>query len=132
MEKSLKIALYAMMGMSAVLSVFQMKTGDASIVIPWCYVLVGIAAIAAVVFPIIRMASDIKSAKNSLMGLIALLAIFGISYSLASSEILPSYEGYVDDEAKVKLIGGSIYAFYFLAIGAIGSTIYSEVSGMLK
>ena len=133
MEKIITTSLYAMMGISALLSILQIMgfTGEA-MVISWCYLLVVIAAVAAIAFPMIRMVSDFQSAKNSLMGVGVLFVVFGLAYALASSEILPSFENYVKDAGKVKMIGGSIIAFYILAVGAIGSVIYSEVSSMLK
>ena len=133
MEKIISIALYVMMVISVLLAVlFVTDTTSEELIIMWCYLLVGVAALSAVVFPIIRMAQDFTSAKNSLIGVGALLVVFGVSYSLASSEVLSSYEEYLTDEGSIKMIGGSIIAFYILAAGAIGSAIYSEVSSMMK
>ena len=100
---------------------------------PITLVILGIAAaVAAVVFPVIRMAQDPKSAKGALIGIVALVAVFGLSYVLADSEVIPSFEKYISDEGTSKIIGASIISFYVLALGAIGAAIYAEISSMLK
>ncbi|NQY08018.1 MAG: hypothetical protein HRT71_00680 [Flavobacteriales bacterium] len=145
MEKKLSILLYVLMGLSVVLSIFLFSADidvegtdpdrggmPVELILDFCYILVGIAVAAAIIFPAVKMAQDVKSAKSSLMSFAGLLVIFGVSYALASSEVLKSYEEYVTDEAVVKRVGAAINAFYVLAVGTIGATIYSEVSSYMK
>ncbi|MBL4655722.1 MAG: hypothetical protein COC01_08780 [Bacteroidetes bacterium] len=90
------------------------------------YMFLAVAALGAVAFPIIQMAKNPKGARSSIIGVVAILIIFGISYIMASDEPISKFE------ANYKMVGGAIISMYILGIGAIGSIVYVEVSKMFK
>ena len=94
-----------------------------------CYILLGIAVAAAVIFPIMQLAQNPKGAKGALIGIVLLAAVIGISFAL-SSDINPSKMEISPDDAKK--VGAGLYAVYILGAVAIISMIYSEVSKMIK
>ena len=116
-NKLFSTILIALLGLSAVLSIlFFADVVSEGLLITWCYLLLAIAAVTAVVFPIITMAQNPKGAKNALIGVVGLVVVVGISYAVAGSK-----------QSETGLI-----AFYIMGAGAIGAVIFAEVSKMLK
>ena len=101
----------------------------------WAYALTGIAVGLTVIFPVIQMISNPKNAKKSLLGVVALVVVVGISYVMASSELLgivdPELIEY-DEPATLKYAGMMLHSIYVLAGLAIVAMIYSEISKIFK
>ena len=133
-NKLFSIILMVLLGGSALLSLlFAFDVVSEGMLITWCYILLGIAAVTAVVFPLITMAQNPKGAKNALIGVVALVAICGIGYAMAGNEVHIDYEGILlADEGTSQLSEAALIAFYILGAGAIGSIIFAEVSKMFK
>jgi len=133
-NKLFSIILIALLGLSALLSLlFMVDVISEGLLITWCYILLAIAAVAAIVFPLITMAQNPKGAKNALIGVGALLVIGVLAYVMSSGVETLDHDGKIlatASEAKMSQAG--LIAFYILAAGAIGSIIYAEVSKMLK
>ena len=123
-----------LLGLSAVLSVlFFVNVISEGLLIMWCYVLLGIASVAAIVFPLINMAQNPKSAKNALIGVVALAIVCGIGYALAGSEEFFTLDGkLLADASSSKYSEAGLIAFYIMGAAAIVAVIYAEISKMLK
>jgi len=126
--------LYALMGISVLLAaLFFAGFGvTESGLIIWSYMLAGIAAATAVLFPIVYLVQNPKKAKGALFSVAALLTIFGIAWLFASGDVLDSYEKYDIDEVVSRRVGMGLIAMYILGFGAIGAIIYSAVSRLMK
>ena len=133
-NKLFSTILIALLGLSAVLSIlFFAGVVSEGLLITWCYILLAIAAVTAVVFPVITMAQNPKGAKNALIGVVALVVVVGISYALAGSEEYFTLDGVLlADASTSKQSGAGLIAFYIMGAGAIGAVIFAEVSKMLK
>ena len=133
LSKPLSIVLYALMGISVLLTLlFYLGVFSESLLISWTYVLIAIASLAAVVFPVMFLIKNPKQAKGVLIAVGGMVVVFGISYALATDEILHSYEKYSVDGATSRNVGMGLIAMYLLGAGAVGAIIYSTISGMLK
>ncbi len=131
-DKLMNIIRLSLLGLSAVLGIlFYLEAVSESLLITWCYILLIVSAAAAVIFPVLLMAQNPKKAKMTLIGVGALVLVFGISYGIAGSEVLPAYKDIVT-ESSSKMVGAGIITFYLLGLGAIGAAVYSEVSKMFK
>ena len=86
------------------------------------YALVGIAALAAIVFPIIQMFGNIKKAIPALIGVAVLVIIVLFSYSISSNEV---YEN--AGSVTSQWVGGGIRATMILIGLAFFSAIFTEV-----
>lgn len=95
-----------------------------------CYILFAVAALAAVVFPVLQLIQNPKNAKGALIGIGALVVVLGISYLLASDVNPTKMEDVTAETAK--RVGTGLYAFYILGIVAVAATVYSEVSKLFK
>ncbi len=132
--KLFKIILAALVGLSAILSVlFMVDLIGEGLLIMWCYILIGIATVSAIVFPILTMAQNPKKAKNALIGVVALLVICGLGYAFAGNEIHVDIDGItLADEGSSQKSEAGLIAFYILVVVAIGSIVFAEVSKMFK
>ncbi|MBE7443418.1 MAG: hypothetical protein HS119_13305 [Flavobacteriales bacterium] len=128
------IILIALMGLSAILSIlFFVGVISEGLLLTWCYVLFGIAAIAAIVFPLINMVQNPKGAKNALIGVVTLVVVFALGYAMASGEESFTIDGVLlADSATSKLSEAGLIAFYIMGAAAIAAVVYAEVSKMLK
>ena len=96
------------------------------------YLLLLVAVVSMVAFPLIYSIKHPKGATKSLLGIGAIFALFAICYAFSSSEVLPEYSKYGVGSNEVKLIGASLRTLYVLGIGGILFAIYAEVSKFLK
>jgi hypothetical protein len=96
------------------------------------YVLLAVAVLAAIVFPIVNGIKSPKELKGSLIGLGVLLVIFGISYAISGSEVSSRQMSLGVDETEMKLIGAGIVMFYITLVLSIVGLIYSEISKAIK
>ncbi|MGE0561318.1 MAG: hypothetical protein AB7O47_05840 [Flavobacteriales bacterium] len=133
-NKLYRIILIALLGLSAVLSVlFFVGAVSEGLLITWCYILFGIATLAAIVFPLLNMVQNPKGAKNALIGVVALLVVCGVGYALAGNEEFFTHDGkLLADAATSQKSEAGLIAFYIMGAAAIGAVIYAEVSKMLK
>lgn len=95
------------------------------------YVLVIVAALAAIILPLIKSLDNPASLGKSLLGVLAIFVVFLIGYLISSSEVEP-YVKYNISSTTSKLVGGSLIALYILGAIAFVSIIYTEISKALK
>jgi hypothetical protein len=132
-SKISSISLYATMGISVLLSVlFFTETISESLLIQWCYALVGVAAVLAIVFPVVNTIANPKDAKSIFAGIGALLLVVVVSYILAGDEVLPKYEQYGTTASSSKWVSTGLIMFYLLSAIAVGITIFAEVYKIFK
>ena len=93
------------------------------------YVLLGVATISAIVFPLLNMIKNIKKAKTTIIGLLVFAVIMFVGYSLSTDEV---YQGFNVTPFQSQLIGGSILATIMLALLAVAAIIYTEISKLFR
>ena len=97
------------------------------------YLLLFLAAITAVVFPILDVINNPKEIAKSGISVAGLAILFVLSYVLSGSEITAKYMiGGVTTEFTSKMIGAGLIMFYFVLFLSIAAMIYSEISKALK
>jgi len=144
-NKLFKIIAYSLLGLSALLGIyfFAVTEFDLSpngnvptttgVMLNYTYILTIIAALTAIVFSVIGMAQNPKKAKSALIGIAAIVLVCVIGYLLAGNEAHIDLEGNVlADAATSQKSEAGLIAFYILAVGAIGSIIFAEVSKIFK
>ncbi len=99
----------------------------------WIFYILLFASIAtAVVFPLLHAAKTPGTFKKSLIGIGALVVVFGISYALSGSSVTAKQMAMGVDESSSKLIGAGLVMFYFVLFGSVIGIIYSEISKAIK
>ena len=96
------------------------------------YILIAAAAITAIAFPIKHLISHPKKAKQVGIGLGTLLIIYIIALLIASDEVTDHFMKFDVTESQSRQVGAGLIVFYVLAVGAILTTLYTEVSKMLN
>ena len=125
--------LFSLLGISGLMYIlFVLEVVPGSLMLNWCFILLGIAALVSIVFPIIGMANNFSKAKGSLIGVGALVLIFIISYFMSSSEVYNVSEGVVVEGAVSKKSEAGLITLYFMFFIAIGAIVYTEISKAFK
>jgi hypothetical protein len=100
------------------------------------FALMFLAALAALVFGVVQLASSPKGAMKGIIGLVAVVVLFFIIYSAADPdpamlERMAESE-FVVNEGQSKAITGAIWTAIILAGGAIVATAISEIINFFK
>jgi formate-dependent nitrite reductase membrane component NrfD len=103
-------------------------------ILRWAYVLFIIAAAISLIFPIIFMAGNLRSAKRlGIVIVIAAVLIF-ISNRLADDQVLNliQYSGPDNVPGTLKTVGTFLIFTYILGIVAILSILYSAIANLFR
>ena len=92
-----------------------------STLLNWAYILCGIAIIAAIIFPVIRLFTRPKQAMKSFIGLAGVVVVILIGYALADG--VPSMLIFSDT---------ILYTMYFLFAAAILAILGTEIYRRMK
>ena len=107
----------------AIISIFA----PLNVGLPIMYVLMILAILGALLFPLAYMIKHPKESKMTFLGILALLAIFLIGWVFSSSEVTEKYELLNVNATESKLIGGSLIAAYIIGFLAIVFTVGSQI-----
>lgn len=132
-SKIISILLYVLMGIGALLGVlFYSGVVTETALMYYCYILLTIAILAAVVFAVVGLVSNPKGARGALIGIVALVIVIGIAYAVAGDEMLPKYEAFIDSPSESKWISAGLISFYILGGLAILATVFSSINRVIK
>lgn len=96
------------------------------------YILMVVAIVGVVVFPIIQMVGDLKAAKGTLFSVLGLLALFFVAYAISPAETGAFYDKMNVSPNLAKAIGGGLIATYVVFAGVLISIAYSQISTWFK
>ena len=96
------------------------------------YIMVIAGAGIALYFGVMKLIRNIENARKTIYTIIGLCFVFLISYLIASSEVLPSFEKYNISSGVSKQVGMGLNVFYLLGLAGIGSIIFAEFSKVFK
>ncbi len=134
-SKYVSIASYVLMGISALAAIlFYSGAITENLFLIWAYLLFFIATAATLAFSFVRIFSSAKSAKRGLISLGILVVLVFIAWLIASPEI-PQFPGVNDfnlTPAISRYVGTVLVVTYILAISAIGSMLYASIKNMLS
>jgi hypothetical protein len=91
------------------------------------YILIAVAAIGAIVMPLLNSINDPKSLLKGGVGVLALLVIFGIAYLAADNEVTTVYAKFDVDASLSQFIGGALTTMYVLVGAAFAGVVATEV-----
>lgn len=96
------------------------------------YGLIAIAAISAVVFPVLQAVKDPKGLMRSAVGVLVLVVVFVICYALSEGDTNTKYTALGVGAGGSKLVGAGLLCFYIALVAAIVGIVYSEVVKAFK
>lgn len=97
--------------------------------IPAAFILLILAALAAILLPIINSVSNPRSLIKSAIGIVVLAVIFLIGWSMSGAEVNAQFNV---TEATSKVIGGALTTMYILFGIAFLGIILSEINKILQ
>lgn len=98
------------------------------------YALVGFGAVFAIVLPLIKSLDDPKSLLKTGLGVLVILILFFIGYSISSNEVLPKFEGepFNLTPEMSQLVGGCLITTYILVITTVVGIVLTELNKAIK
>jgi ABC-type uncharacterized transport system permease subunit len=103
------------------------------VAMPLTYVLVVLAALSAVIFPIVNaFRVDAKSLVKPMIALAVAGVLFGISWAISGNEVTAIYKTFNVAEAGSKNIGGSLIMTYILIVAAFVAVFVDKVLSFFK
>ena len=148
LHRVLSIFLYVLMIVSAVLVVLFYFGGVVegtegtnleepimtNTILNWAYILFALAAVAAILFPVVYMIMYPQNAKKAGIAIIGIAVVVFVAYSLASDELLTliNYSGADNNPQTLKLSDTGIISAYILLGLAVLSIIYAEIAKLFK
>lgn len=138
MSKIFSIVQIVLLLLSALAFALYFFSGSISedLFIGWSYVLLGIALVSAVLFSVVNVFMNFKSAIKSVLGIVILIVIVGIAYLLASDHVF-SWQGMDKLNFEVtgelmKNTGTGIITMYLLLGIAVVAAVFSEIIKIFK
>ncbi|WMN11167.1 hypothetical protein QYS49_37435 [Marivirga salinae] len=96
------------------------------------YLLVIIAALGAIVLPLINALGNPKSLLKSALGIVVIGVVYLISWGISGDEVTAKYIQFDVTNTSSKVIGGFLITTYLLMGIAVVSIIYSEINKIIK
>ncbi len=96
------------------------------------YILLFITVLSIIVIPVYFTIINFKKAKQGLVGVGILAAVLLIAYLISPAEQGLFYETNKIGPSGSKIIGGGLFATYFVMLGIIAAILYAEIGKLLK
>jgi hypothetical protein len=96
------------------------------------YILFFIAVAAAIFMPLAKSLQSPGELKKPLIAILAMVALFAISYALTGSDLTPEQAAKGITETTSKLVGAGLTLFYLISGIAVLGLIYSEINKAFK
>jgi hypothetical protein len=96
------------------------------------YALIIIAAIAAIILPLISALGNPRALLMTGLGVLLLVVLYFVAYGVSGSEVTEVYTKHNVGPDLSKITGGALIMMYMLLFIAIIGILYTEVSKIFK
>ncbi len=98
------------------------------------YILIIVGAAVGILMPLFKSLDNPKGLLKTGVGIVGIALIFFVSYSMASSEVLPKFEAEPFNMTPMlaQVVGGVLFTTYFLAITALVGIVLTEINKAIK
>jgi NADH:ubiquinone oxidoreductase subunit 6 (subunit J) len=98
------------------------------------YLLIGLGALMAILLPLFKSLDNPKSLLKTAVGIVGIVVLFFIAYSVSSNEVLPKFEAdpFNLTPGGSQFVGGMLITTYILSLATIGSILVTEVTKAAK
>lgn len=96
------------------------------------YTLVIIAAVSAIILPLINALGNPSSLLKSGGGVVIIVALYFIAYAFSGSEVTQQYSKYEVGPELSKVVGGTLIMAYILLGFAIVGIVFTEFNKIFK
>lgn len=98
----------------------------------WTYVMLYISVAAVIILPLIEMAKNPKGAKRTLLGVVVLVVIVGISFALSSGAPVTSPSKTYENVTELRLSDTGLIATYIAFFLAVAAIVVGEVIKLFR
>lgn len=98
----------------------------------WAYIIVAIAVVVTILFPVLNLFTNPKGAVRSLLGLALLVVLIGVSYALSSDAPIITPADTFDNPLTLKITDTQLYTAYVMLAVAVLAVIGGEIRNALK
>jgi hypothetical protein len=92
----------------------------------------GLAALAAIILPLINSIGNPKTLLKSLVGIVLILILFAIAYVISGNEVTATYSKFGVDAGMSKYVGASLITMYLLVVISIVGIFFTEISKIFR
>ncbi|WP_452601119.1 hypothetical protein [Pontimicrobium sp. MEBiC06410] len=146
MQKILKIVLL-LLGLASIFFLIRIVSagdeaietaaavGDTGLVNPIMFVayfVLAVTLLLVVVFVLVNLFANTSSLKKTLISVGAFLVLVVLSYAMATGIETPMQDGEMLSASGSKWVGAGLYMFYFLAVLAGGTMLFTGIKKMIK
>lgn len=105
-----------------------------NVMLIYTYVVFAVALLLSIFFPVVQIVSNPKGAMRTLIGLVAMIVIFGVSYFLASDAHIPNpaENGFFTNSTLLKLTDVGLYSAYAVLAISFIVILWGEIRSALK
>jgi len=96
------------------------------------YLLVIVAALGAIVLPLINALGEPKKLLKSVLGVVVIGLVYLIGWGVAGDEVNAKYIAFDITSTSSKVIGGVLITTYILMGIAMVSIVYSEIAKIIR
>jgi NADH:ubiquinone oxidoreductase subunit 6 (subunit J) len=98
------------------------------------YLLIAIGLVVAIIMPLINSMDNPRSLLKTVVGIIGIVILFFIAYSISSNEVLPKFEAdpFYLTPASSQVVGGILITTYFLFLFAIIGIVFTEINKIVR
>lgn len=98
------------------------------------FTLITIAILSVIAMVVIGLTNKPKAAIVSLVGLVAIVVLYFIGYSMDSGELLQSYTkgGVIETQSQSKMVGGVLNATLFVLLIAVGFSFATSIKDLIN
>lgn len=145
MNRILKISMYVMLLISAILTVYFYLNAPASvgsmtdaestaldIYLNWAYLLLGISVVAAVALPVINMLTNPESLKRNIVKIALVIVVCLAAYFIAPGTEVPVSASVTASAADFKMTDVMLYLTYFLTAVAVLAIVIGGIVNIIR
>jgi len=134
---TIKVLSWVIMGLSVIIALlFFSNVVTEELMIMWAYLLVGIAALLSIIFPVIFFALNPKNAVKALVGLVGLGVVFLLGYLMADTTAIVTATSALNsdfsDPSVLRFADTGIIATYLLFGVAVVSLLFTGVRSIFN
>lgn len=98
------------------------------------YALVVVGTVLSVLLPLIKSLDDPKALLKSGLGVVGIVVVFFICYSISSNEVLPKFEAepFNLTAQTSQMVGGLMFTTYLLIVVALAGILLTEINKAIK
>ncbi|MEX2594715.1 MAG: hypothetical protein WD426_18245 [Anditalea sp.] len=98
------------------------------------YLLIAIGLILAIIMPLIKSMDNPRSLLKTVVGIIGIVVLFFIAYSISSNEVLPKFEAdpFYLTPASSQIVGAILITTYMLFLFAVIGIVFTEINKLIR